>query len=53
MLPTTLSAVFPPEPGGSSGMSRGGSPWCLPSKLAKAAKKNLKFKAGGGNQDDL
>lgn len=47
------SLLFPPEPGGSSGMSRGGSPWCLPSKLAKAAKKNLKFKAGGGNQDDL
>lgn len=34
-------------------MSRGGGPWCLPSKLAKAGKKDLEFKAGGENLGDL
>lgn len=29
-------------------MSRGGRPWCLPSKLAKTANKYLDFKARGG-----
>lgn len=50
------SCYAPPRAWGSSEGSRGGSPWCLPSKLAKAANKYLEFQArgaGGRNQDDL